>query len=635
MKSLGKRPLILGLAVAALLLLGLVVWVISGGPEPSATRDKALADIQNNAFDLATVDDSLLADLLTYRLQPGKSYWYQFSRKVEATLQDKPVVSIELSGLLAAHVVEEKAGVLSTIISVEFQNLRGIDSTALAREGKGKTAHTALFAFDRSGLVQALRFTVGAEEAETEIIKDLLSNWLQSLPTKTAAEGRDTRSSAVGRLLGQDRRGPFAVRGVDTHGEYQSRLFVLPGEGVALRLEAAKQNYLSPATPVSVQGGETRGDFDLQKGYHLSRSGNDELEIGPAGFRVKSSQSYSFTFQKIADSAFGPADLAAYVLPAKVYDPDLYRAAAADIKEARVRSWSEVKELLSELKPDTDGRKKHDAFHQLTKTLRSDASAVNAALAEVRRYPPETDQFQMIIGALSYAGSPEAQSGLIALFQGQALNQRGLQNILFAFAMMDEKATPEAKGFLSDTFARAESPEIENSAGLAMASTQRANPDDRTRRLIEQEWSKARTPSRKRFVLEMVGNSGDDSYLPIVREAFRSNNPFLQTAALKALRFMQSKEAVQMILSELSGNQNEQLATAAAEALAHHTWDAAYARPVTECVQRRKSTNLRIACANYALGEPSQQAAMRQVLSAQKGTGAEDFDAYIEQQLAE
>ena len=104
MKSLLKRPAVLGLAVLVLtLLLGLILLLTGGSSEGSATREKALQDLQNNAFELSSVDDALLADLLTYRLQPGKSYWYQFSRRLEAGLKEKSILNIELSGLLAAH----------------------------------------------------------------------------------------------------------------------------------------------------------------------------------------------------------------------------------------------------------------------------------------------------------------------------------------------------------------------------------------------------------------------------------------------------------------------------------------------------------------------------------------------------
>ena len=531
--------------------------------------------------------------------------------------------------------MEESAGVIAAVIAVEVQNLRGVDPASLTKEGKGKSAHSALVRFDRNGAIQTLRYSQGADEAEIEILKDLVANWLQSLPSKAASEGKDSRGSVMGRLLGGDRRGPFSVRGVDTQGEFLANLFVSKGDGTALRLDSAKQSYVNSTSPITIHGADAKVDFDLHKGYLLSRAGTDELEIGPPGFRVRSSQSFSFTFQKVGDSAFGAADLALYGLPAKVYDPEFYRASASELKEVRVRPWSEVNQMLAELKPDTDGRKKHNAFHQLTKTLRSDKAAVKAALGEARKYQPETDQFQMIVGALSYAGSPEAQAGLMALFNGQGLNQRGQQNILYAFAMMEEKATAEAKLFLADNFTRADSPELENSSGLAMAATQRANPDDKTRRMIEQEWQKARSASRKRFVLEMIGNSGDDTYFPIITQAYRSGNLFLQTAAIKALRFMQGRQAVAMILAELSGNNNEQIATAAAEALSYHTWDAAYAGPVTDCVRRRRASNLRIACANYALGETAQHAAMKAVLAGLKGSGESDFDAFIDQQLAE
>src|SRR5690606_23818304 len=106
---------------------------------------------------------------------------------------------------------------------------------------------------------------------------------------------------------------------------------------------------------------------------------------GPDGFRVKSSQSFSFQLKDIVDSTFGVDDLSFYSLTASLFDPELYRASASDLAEVKVLPWAEVKGMLGEMDSETDERKKHKAFHQLTKTLSKDKAAERAALEEVKK----------------------------------------------------------------------------------------------------------------------------------------------------------------------------------------------------------------------------------------------------------
>src|SRR5690606_38861835 len=133
-------------------------------------------------------------------------------------------------------------------------------------------------------------------------------------------------------------------------------------------------------------------------------------------------------------------------------------------------------------------------------------------------------------GALSFSGSPEVQAGLIDLFRNAGLDMRGRLNLLEGFTMMEQPATAETSAFLLDTFGKAETPAIENSSGLALAAALRHSPDETLRNTIRREWEKAGSPSRQRFVLEMIGDSGDASCFGSVEKAYRSGNLFVQIA---------------------------------------------------------------------------------------------------------
>lgn len=633
MSSKNKR-LAIGIGAGlVVLVLVLILGLIDVGGGKQASREKVMADIEANNFDLSQVDDALLADLLSYRFAPGKAYWFSFKRTVRATLKDQQLLDMDLAGQLAAHILEEQSRVLTAIVVVDFNNIKGVAINAGNKEEAAKSL-AALVQFTRNGSVQALRFTPASTSAERDLMRDIVASWMQALPTLREDQKGPGRGSLLSRMFGGDRRGPFQIRGMDTQGEFLADLFVSKGEAVTLILESAKQQYLQTVSPVSIRESKARLDFDLQKGFPLERTMNEEFESGPDSFRLLSQQTFSSTFTKAGDSAYSLSEMALYSVVGRVFDLDHYRAEAAKMPNVAIKSWPDLKQMLADIKPDTQGSVKHNAFHQLTKTLKTDTAAQKAALQEVRKYSSETDQFQMLVGALSFSGSPEVQAGLIELFTGAGLDSRGRLNLLEAFTMMEQPTTEEARAFLVDTFGKAETPEIENSSGLALAAALRHKPDDKLRRTIEREWEKAGSPSRKRFVLEMIGNSGDDSFFGIVQEAYRSGNLFLQIAALKALRFMNSARARTMLLAELSGAGPE-LAHAAADAISHQEWKPTFEKPIQDCVRQRQNSNTRITCANYALSQESQSAGMKAVLAGLRGKVSDDFDAFIRQQLSQ
>ena len=177
----------------------------------------------------------------------------------------------------------------------------------------------------------------------------------------------------------------------------------------------------------------------------------------------------------------------------------------------------------------------------------------------------------MVMGALSYSGSAEAQQQLVELFQEGDLDYLGRESVIDAFTLMSEPASPEALDLLQKAFA-GDDPDLAGRAGLALGTAQRNNPSQRLRDWIRDEWRAARNDVQRQTVLEYVGNSGDPQLLDIIDEALNVGDFNVKLLALDSTRFMDASDVNTYLLRIYENRErHERLRYGALSALANPT----------------------------------------------------------------
>ena len=274
-------------------------------------------------------------------------------------------------------------------------------------------------------------------------------------------------------------------------------------------------------------------------------------------------------------------------------------------------------------------KEKHGTFRDLTVTFLRNPGTASVLIGEAGRFPSESDAFQMILGAASYAASMEAQQALRDLFRTN-LDEFGRQSILEAFTLMDKPMGKESIDFLNGIFR--ERGELSTSAGLALGNALRQEENSEARSAIDAEWQRASNEAEKQTVLDFIGNSGEESFLPYL-EAAMQGSVSLQRKAVYSARFMQGQRVRDFLLNALRSASDTGVREKAAAAIAFQGWDDGFMPALTGCVEKESATGLRIKCADAALGEVSRADAMRGVLARMAESGDADWQEYVQVQL--
>ena len=640
-----KRLLLMvgGGAIAALAIA--IVIMISGGEKKDRktyTPEQIDEIVKKGDLNLADMDPGLVDDLLSYRLTEGKVYHYTFKRDLKGTLNSQTMLDLSLGGVWSVHVVKASRSEFELILEANFQNIKGVDMDVPASEkAKKNEGQLVYLKIDRKGNVKKLKFSIlHPEEDQQGVLKDLIAAWLQKLPSYRPDEEEQSVMERIQELIpGGENEGPYRSLAFDTQGRFLAEYYLKQEGDNLFEMDKKKLKYVRTVSPISVKSSEHIIAFDFAGGFFTRSGGQDKLLIGPGEFQVDSTQNYNFKFTGTADSSYTEADLGRFTIIAHIFDERAYLAGddGPQLPAGKARPWKELQNELEDLKEDSEEDIKHKVFHDLTISLKKTPAMAAQAVKEVKKYPSDSDQFLMTMGALSYAGHKEAQAGMVNLYRGGDLDETGLVNILNAFTMMQDAMTPESVTLLKEVFQEAANEEVRDSAGLALGTNLRTNQDNDLRKDIVKKWRAAQTIARKLYILDIIGNSGDPYFLEVIQDAMASTNDQVRQKGVFSLRFMDTDKANDILLRVIGGNDTGKYKVRAVDALAMHKWKEPYYQPMANCVQNEKESNIRIKCARYVLEQQEFRSNMLSILTSIKGQSdtADDFKEYIEQALTE
>lgn len=188
-----------------------------------------------------------------------------------------------------------------------------------------------------------------------------------------------------------------------------------------------------------------------------------------------------------------------------------------------------------------------------------------AGLELVATEDTHSTRFHLLAGALTAAGTKEAQQALVAAVRGSAgklAHERALVGSLGMLKAPTKETIAELRT-LRDSHAVEE---VRGSARLALGSLAKADPAQ-ARQIVDSEIAAYRAANNgddRALSLLALGNTGADDLLAIAREAFQDPDPHVRAAAASSLRFVTAGDAEDLLVSIA---QKDSAATVRAEAL--------------------------------------------------------------------
>jgi hypothetical protein len=166
---------------------------------------------------------------------------------------------------------------------------------------------------------------------------------------------------------------------------------------------------------------------------------------------------------------------------------------------------------------------------------------------------------QILTMALSAVGHAEAQAALIAAIRAHAQDASALSELLPALGTV-EQSTPSAEGVLRELAFDSREPDVAAVAQLSLGAQARRlarGSPERARKIVESFIDKVASspsPDVTRQLLLALGNAGSALALPTMANYAGSPSPELRAAAIRALRFIDSSRADELLLCAVASD---------------------------------------------------------------------------------
>ena len=464
----------------------------------------------------------------------------------------------ELHGTWETTVVHKDALTVLLLGQLRAPQLRGASDPDAALQGKVVAGLAVPFflELDPGGRLRAVRLRRDVSAQSRGFIKAVAAQVQYVRPAQASRAWTSEESDPTGNY--------------EAHYELQDA-----PDGAALRCTKSRSRYLHIATaqgmgPVT-ELGKVSGQLALT--YTLDGrdaataelravTGRDRLEVDPgAGLPSIASQSEIALTLLHAE---GPVDVAALQALAATADYEQVAIASLDADVSTARSDDEhlvngasLPALLGQLGalPASGSGPERAALHsRLSALFRLDASAAQKAMQAVKQGLAEPAA-KTLIGSLGGAGTAAAQAALVQLAETRSLTTDLRENALAVLGLADRPEDSTAAALLRAT--RDSDSEVRNTAALALgnvaAGQRKNNPGDADQSVDEllALLASATTQDDQIVYLQALGNAGDPRALPALQRSLTSDAAAVRSAAVVALRFIESATVDQLIATAL------------------------------------------------------------------------------------
>lgn len=477
-------------------------------------------------------------------------------------------ISLKQSGKFIISVLseDEKGWVVSFRLQEAKFDTNGdqapwsVSSSDLSHEMSGE-----IFAFiNKSGRIDKMRTPATLPDVARNHWRDILAHWQVIVPENSnIKQWERTEDDSTGNYVAS-----YSCNATD----------------FPYRITKVKQHYLSIAT--SSQGkfvarNSVRGKTLIQMNpYPTTIEGHESLEVSGTGFALSLSSEASFSFH-LNSVEHIPAGLQARNEIDTLGKPMGWTGDAPSVgavltgtnKLEGVHAAEEIAKLKllakNGLSSSPEGTRILDTLCSL---MKMDSAAVDNAMDTLVADNPPSEISKALLGVLGAAGTPEAQSALLAIATDPEwpLDQRRMS--LFTFAQVTEPI-PEIDGWLKQMHGTDQ--ELGGNALLILAAMgDRVRIADTSRfeslnnYILAASNSGNLSENDKFIILDAFGNLGPKEIPTLVQESLKSDDNVLRQKAIASLQRVPTQDAMNIIQGVISSDANENVRSAAVKLLA-------------------------------------------------------------------
>jgi hypothetical protein len=291
-------------------------------------------------------------------------------------------------------------------------------------------------------------------------------------------------------------------------------------------------------------------------------------------------------------------------------------------------TWDQAR---SKIVSANDSKMSEDERNQIligySDALKRDPSLVARAREDLKAAAPGSREMSMLMGALGFAGSPEAQAALVDVYNRSDLKHEDREKVLSELTLPVEALTPETKTFLKDTYQNGKDAELSKMSSFALGSSIAKDGDPETVTLFKKKWQDSygiitdgsNEDEKKRALLLAMGNSKSNSFLSEVREGMNSPSPDVRSAAVEANRFNADDASRTLLFNSLKSEPNSAVRETAARSLQYQPFDARTVMEGIKCATSDVAISVKLECYHF-LADNVASPEIRQFLKTQLGS---------------
>jgi len=344
-----------------------------------------------------------------------------------------------------------------------------------------------------------------------------------------------------------------------------------------------KPGEFDVATTISPQGSLV-ARFDLSEGHLVSLSGSESQITVVAGKKVARSET-TLRLNFLGKEILKPAELS--LLRAASAEREKVAAAvplsAKPSKEER-EAFIQRTELgdatleglladLAKAEGSTDKPNDDTPLYLKFKALVYLHPEYCATLAKIlSTADPNSLTMRVLAGALGAVGRPEAQAALATAIKSRSADWRALSSLIPTLGMV-ESPTQLAEDTLLDLASSSPIPDIASTAQLSlgiMARNLTGTSPERAAKIVDLFIGKiGASPSQDttRQLLLALGNAGSARALPTITQFITDPSAAVRSAAVLALRFIDSSQADDLLIKALTSDPEDTVRLEASTAL--------------------------------------------------------------------
>jgi len=505
----------------------------------------------------------------------------QITGEVQAT-HFKSSLQGELSVTVLGNRGEDFKIAFSLRDSVARLNVNGQEADQQAATIAADLGRGVLAIVDPTGKVVSLRFDAAAAEFSKTYGRAVLALLQFVLPKDPAAGIRQWEASEY------DPAGQYIAR-------YEAEASPSDAATTAifkktkiryLELSDASEQGKHEVPTVITPGGQVQAVFDLTGGHLVSLNGTDSQITAIAGKTVGSSETtiklnlketQTLSNQDLrairregAQREKSAAAVPLFVKPSE-HETEL-RIARAELREDTTES------LLSALdRAEAAAGTRVDEttlFVKFRALVYLHPESCRAIAKTLSRADAAGLSMRVLPAALKAVGSSAGQNAIAAAIRMRGDDWPALSKLIPNLAMA-ESPTVTAVRTLRDLAAGSQVPEVVSTAELGlgiMARSLTSESPGRSAKLVDLfiKWiDAASSESETRLFLLVLGNAGSRRSLPVVRRFVSDHSPVLRSAAISALRFVDSEEADDLLISALNSESDPEVRLKAAFSLSY------------------------------------------------------------------